>query len=75
MSFDLNQEERQALSIGLQFLEADILSNVRMALELPEAPKKWGEWLLELSREKQKQFKDTSIAYPRELAPCSALPN
>jgi hypothetical protein len=74
MSFDLNQEERQALSVGLQYLEADVLSNVRVELELPETPNKWGEWSLELSHEKQKQFKHTSIAYPRDLAPCSALP-
>ena len=73
-SFDLNQEERQALSIGLQYLEADVLSKVRVELELPETPNKWGEWSLELSHEKQKQFKHTSIAYPRDLAPCSALP-
>jgi hypothetical protein len=75
MSFDLNQEERQALSVGLRYLEADVLSNVRVELELPETPNKWGEWSLELSHEKQKQFKHVSIAYPRDLAPCSALLN
>jgi hypothetical protein len=75
MSFDLNQEERQALTVGLQYLYADILGNVRVELELPETPNKWGEWSLEFSREKQKQFKHTSIAYPRDLAPCSARLN
>jgi hypothetical protein len=71
----LNEEERQALTVGLQYLYTDILGDVRVELELPETPNKWGEWSLELSHEKQKQFKPASIAYPSDLAPCRDLPN
>jgi hypothetical protein len=74
-SFDLRPQQRQALSAGLLVLYADILGDVRVELELPETPNKWSKWSLELSHEMQKQFRHASIAYPRELAPCSAVPN
>jgi len=62
------------VSEGLSHFYKSILSGYRMEIELPVAVDKWREWKLELTKEKQKQFKDSELGYARDLEPCRELP-
>ncbi len=48
-----------------------MVSEYRMEIELPGTTDKWQDWKLEITKEKQKQFKDSQLGYTRDLAPCS----
>lgn len=60
------------VSDGLNGFYKTILGGYRMEIQLPSTVDKWRQWKLELTKEKQKQFRDSQLGYTRDLAPCSA---
>lgn len=50
-----------------------MLEGYSVGIELPSDVDKWREWQLELSKAKQKQFKDAQLRYTLDLAPCKEL--
>jgi len=66
--------ESLTISSGLRNFYQTILGGYRMEIELPSDLDKWREWKLELSMEKQRQFKESQLGYTRDLAPCSEFP-
>ena len=72
-NYELSPEQQHALEIKLDSLYLAMTRNDLIGIELPQAVDKWTSWSLELSPEERQTQKEWTIAYPQELAPCSAL--
>ena len=68
--FVTDSNQRLTMSSGLSNFYKTMLGGYRIEIELPSPVDKWREWKLELTKEKQKQFKDSQIGYTRDLEPC-----
>jgi hypothetical protein len=73
VSYDLTEVERRAIATQLSLMYLGMTDNDLIEIELPQSVDKWRKWSLELSPATQKLYKDLWVAYPQELAPCSAL--
>ncbi len=68
-----DSNQNLTISTGLRNFYQTMLGGYRMEIELPSLVDEWRELKLELSKEKQLQFKDSQIGYTRDLAPCIEL--
>lgn len=68
--FVTDSNQRLTMSSGLSNFYKTMLGGYRIEIELPSPVDKWREWKLELTKEKQKQFKDSQLGYTRDLEPC-----
>jgi hypothetical protein len=69
-----DSNQNLTISSGLRNFYKTMLGGYRIEIELPSPVDKWREWKLELTKEKQKQFKDSQLGYTRDLEPCTELP-
>jgi hypothetical protein len=69
LATDSNQN--LTISSGLHNFYKTMLGGYRIEIELPSPVDKWREWKLELTKEKQKQFKHSQLGYTRDLEPCT----
>jgi hypothetical protein len=70
--YNLTSEQVKDLGPVLSRFYTMMTNNELMEIELPQAAQKWEKLSLEFSPDKKKLYKDFSLAYPRELAPCVA---
>jgi hypothetical protein len=66
-----NYDRKLTFSTLLDHFYQTMVSGHRMEIELPGGVDKWSEWKLELSKEKQREFKDFQLGYTRDLPPCT----
>jgi hypothetical protein len=71
--YNLAESQRRVLAARLFLMYRGMTANDLVDIELPQSVDKWRKWSLELSPKIKKLYKDLWIAYPHELAPCSAL--
>jgi hypothetical protein len=66
-----NYDQKLTFSTLLDHFYQTMVSGHRMEIELPNRVDKWRDWKLELSKEKQREFKDFQLGYTRDLPPCA----
>lgn len=72
-NYNVTNDQFKTLSVALTRLYVAITNDELLEIELPQTIQKWERLSLELSPERKNLHKDLRIAYPKELAPCSAL--
>ena len=66
-----NYDRKLTFSTLLNHFYQTMLAGYRMEIELPSGVDKWREWNLELSKKKQREFKDFQLGYTRTVPPCT----